>query len=225
VTAYTARAYVSIEQTNCSTQLYHLSPSLKKGIKNMRSKFPNIRPNLAGDFPQIHPTSLIDPSAQIIGNVIVEKNVFIAPLTVIRADDRGPDGRVAPITICEDVNIQDGVIIHSHGGQVVTIGARSTVAHGAVIHGPCVIAEDCFLALRTILYNTTLEKAVWVGIGSLVKDATISAFSYIPPNSLIRVESDVWKLGLVSEKEQQYMKEVHEATRRLRDDYMRSRCS
>ncbi len=192
----------------------------------MKFKFTNIRPNLAGDFPQIHSTALIDPSAQIIGNVIVEKNVFIAPLTVIRADDRGPDGRVAPITLCEDVNIQDGVIIHSHGGQVVTIGPRTTVAHGAVIHGPCVIAEDCFLALRSILYNATLEKAVWVSIGALVKNATIDAFSYIPPNSVIGAgSSDVWQSGFVSEKEQQYMKEVHEATRRLRDDYIKSRCS
>ncbi len=189
----------------------------------MKSKFTNIRPNLAGDFPQIHPTALIDPSAQIIGNVIVEKNVFIAPLTVIRADDRGPDGRVAPITICEDVNIQDGVIIHSHGGEIVMIGPRTTVAHGVVIHGPCFIAEDCFLALRSILYGATLEKAVWVGIGALVKNANLEAFSYVPPNSVIGARSDVWNLGLVSEKEQQYMKEVHEATSRLRDDYMKSR--
>ena len=189
----------------------------------MKSKFTNIRPNLAGDFPQIHSTALIDPSAQIIGNVIVEKNVFIAPLTVIRADDRGPDGLVAPITICEDANIQDGVIIHSHGGQVVTLGPRTTAAHGVVIHGPCVTAEDCFLALRSILYGSTLEKSVWVGIGSLVKNANVEAFSYIPPYSVIGAKSEVWKSGFVSEKEREYMREVHEATKRLRDDYIRSR--
>lgn len=189
----------------------------------MISKFNNIRPNLAGDYPQIHPTALIDPSAQIIGNVIIEKNVFIAPLTVVRADDRGPDGIVAPITICEDVNIQDGVIIHSHGGELVTIGPRTTVAHGVVIHGPCVIAEDCFLALRSVLYSTTLEKAVWVGIGALVKDVNLDAFSYVPPNSVIKAKSDVWTLGLVPEREQRYMNDVHEATNRLRDDYIKSR--
>ena len=47
------------------------------------TKTNNIRPNLAGDYPQVHPSALIDPSAQIIGNVIIEKNVFIAPLAVI----------------------------------------------------------------------------------------------------------------------------------------------
>ncbi|MEE4602286.1 MAG: hypothetical protein V2J65_13480, partial [Desulfobacteraceae bacterium] len=61
----------------------------------------NIRPNLAGDYPEIHPSALIDPSAQIIGNVKAGKNVFIGPLAVIRADERGPDGTVTPIIIGE----------------------------------------------------------------------------------------------------------------------------
>ena len=89
-----------------------------------------IRPNLAGDYPEIHPSALIDPSAQIIGQVKIGKNVFIAPLTIIRADERGPDGTVSPIIIGEEVNIQDGVIIHTHGGQSVTIGARTSVFRG-----------------------------------------------------------------------------------------------
>ena len=58
----------------------------------MTNLSPNIRPNLAGDTPEIHPSALIDPSAQIIGNVIVKKNAFIGPLAIIRADERGPDG-------------------------------------------------------------------------------------------------------------------------------------
>jgi len=74
----------------------------------------NIRKNPAGDFPKIHPSAVIDPSSQIIGNVLIEENVFIGPLTVIRADERGGDGMVQPIIISPDVNIQDVVIIHSH---------------------------------------------------------------------------------------------------------------
>ena len=72
------------------------------------NKFRDIRPNPAGDYPRIHPAALIDPSAQIIGNVIIEKNVFVAFLAVIRADERGPEGAVAPIVIGEEANIQDG---------------------------------------------------------------------------------------------------------------------
>lgn len=56
----------------------------------MMKTFPeNIRPNFAGDYPNIDASALIDPSAQIIGNVRIGKNFFVGPLAVIRADERG----------------------------------------------------------------------------------------------------------------------------------------
>ena len=123
----------------------------------------NIRPNLAGDYPQIDPTALIDPSAQIIGNVQISRDVFVGPLAVIRADQRGPDGKVVPIQIDSEVNIQDGVIIHSNMGTSVIIGPKTTIAHGVIIHGPCTIGRECFLALGASLYKVTLEDHVWMG--------------------------------------------------------------
>jgi carbonic anhydrase/acetyltransferase-like protein (isoleucine patch superfamily) len=183
----------------------------------------NIRPNLAGDFPEIHPSALIDPSAQIIGNVKAGKNVFIGPLAVIRADERGPDGTVTPIIIGEEVNIQDGVIIHSHGGEAVTIGSRTSVAHGVAIHGPCSIGEGCFLAMRSTIYSATLEHAVWVGMSATIMRATLEAHTYVPAGSLIRSGPDAWNLRLVSAKEKKYMAEVLGATNRLREDYQKIR--
>jgi carbonic anhydrase/acetyltransferase-like protein (isoleucine patch superfamily) len=185
--------------------------------------FHGIRPNLAGDHPQVDPTALIDPSAQIIGNVIIGKNVFIAPLAVIRADERGPDGVVAPISIGEEANIQDGVIIHSHGGATVTIGARTSVAHASAIHGPCTVGEDCFLAMRSTLYSATLADNVWVGMGALIMRATLDPHTYVPAGSVIRSRPDAWGMRLVSHKEKQYMEEVLAATNRLREEYVRSR--
>lgn len=181
----------------------------------------NIRPNLVGDHPKVHPTALIDPSAQIIGNVVIGKNVFVAPLAVIRADERGPDGVVEPIVIGEEVNIQDGVIIHSHGGTRVTIGARTAVGHGATIHGPCTIGEECFLAIRCTIYSATLESNVWVGPAAMVMRTTIDTYSYIQGGSVIRSSTDAKNLRLISEKEQEYMRTVWEATRKLREGYVK----
>jgi len=183
----------------------------------------NIRSNLVGDFPQVHPTALIDPSAQIIGNVRIGKDVFVGPLTVIRSDERGPDGKVAPIVIGEEVNIQDGVIIHSHGGALVTIGARASVAHGVCIHGPCEIGEECFLAMRCTIYSATLESRVWVSMNALVMRSRIQAHYYVPAGSIIRSSSDVLGLRLVSHKEDRYMKNVLKAANQLREDYFKTR--
>lgn len=181
----------------------------------------NIRPNLVGDLPEIDPTALIDPSAQIIGNVKIGKNVFVAPLAVIRSDEPGPDGKVSPIILEEECNIQDGVIIHSHGGDEVVVGARTSVAHGVAIHGPCRIKEDCFIAMRSTLYSANLEPGVWVGMNATIMRVTLDGYAYVPAGAVIRSDRDVWDLRLVSEKEKAYMDNVLAATNRLREDYRR----
>jgi carbonic anhydrase/acetyltransferase-like protein (isoleucine patch superfamily) len=185
--------------------------------------FDNIRPNLVGDRPRIHPDSLIDPSAQIIGNVIIEKDVFVGPLAVIRADERGPDGKVMPIIIGEEVNIQDGVIIHSHGGASVRIGARCSIAHGVTIHGPCTIGEECFLAVRATIYNTTLEDNVWIGMAAAVMRSKLEQFTYVPSGAIVRSKHDLGVVRIVSDSERQYMKEVRDAATQLRKDYLEAR--
>jgi carbonic anhydrase/acetyltransferase-like protein (isoleucine patch superfamily) len=183
----------------------------------------NIRPNLAGNHPVVHPSSLIDPSAQIIGNVLIGANVFIGPLVVIRADERGPKGHVEPIVIEEEVNIQDGVIIHTHGGKSVTVGLRTSIAHGVAIHGPCTIGADCFLAMRSMLYSTTLEDSVWIGMGAIIMRATLQSHVRVPAGAVIRGRLDLMGLRHVSHAEQTYMDETHRASSRLRKDYLELR--
>jgi carbonic anhydrase/acetyltransferase-like protein (isoleucine patch superfamily) len=185
--------------------------------------FDNIRPNLVGDRPKIHPDSLIDPSAQIIGNVVIEKDVFVGPLSVIRADERGPDGKVQPIIIGEEVNIQDGVIIHSHGGTSVIIGARSSIAHGVTVHGPCTIGEECFLAVRATIYSATLEDHVWIGMAASVMRSKLEQFTYVPSGAIVRSKHDLGIIRIVSDSERQYMEEVRDAATQLRKDYLESR--
>jgi len=183
----------------------------------------NIRPNLAGDYPRIDPTALIDPSAQIIGHVEIAADVFVGPLSVIRADQRGPDGKVAPIVIGAEANIQDAVIIHTDPGASVTIGPKTSVAHGVTIHGPCTIGRECFLALRASLYKATLEDHVWVGMGAIAKLVTLPSFTRVPAGSVIRERLEVLALRLVTEKEREYMEMVWAANSRLRMDYLELR--
>jgi carbonic anhydrase/acetyltransferase-like protein (isoleucine patch superfamily) len=174
---------------------------------------------------EIHPSAYIDSSAQIIGNVKIEKNAFVAPLAVIRADMCGPDAFVKPVIIGEEVNIQDGVIIHTHGGESVTVGARTTLGHGVVIHGPCSIGEECFLSMRSTLFSATLENSIWIGMGAIVMRATLDALTYVPEGSVIRSRPDAWGLRLISSKEKQYMEEIWKITNSERRDYLTMRAT
>jgi len=195
----------------------------KHGGGRMISLLNNIRPNLVGDYPEIDPSALIDPSAQIIGHVQIAKDVFVGPMTVIRADQRGPEEKVAPIRIESEVNIQDGVIIHTDPGASVIIGQKSSVAHGVVIHGPCTVGQECFLAIGAILYKATLEDHVWLGMGAIAKLVTLPAFTRVPAGSVIRDRPEVLALRLVTDTEREYMDRVMAANSRLRMDYLELR--
>jgi carbonic anhydrase/acetyltransferase-like protein (isoleucine patch superfamily) len=179
-----------------------------------------IRPNPVGDRPVVDPTAFVDPSAQIIGNVHIGPNVYVACQTVIRADEPDKEGRVHPIVIGAETNIQDGVVIHSKGGSSVTIGARSSIAHGALIHGPCTIGEGCFLAVRAVLYSATLEDNVWVGIGAIILKATVSSHIIIPAGAVIRTARDVLNFRLTNTKEEEYKEKVFAAANAIRKGYM-----
>ncbi len=181
-----------------------------------------IRPNYMGIWPKVDPSAFVDPSSQILGNVQIGPNAYIGPLTVIRADEADPEGKVHPVIIEHDSCVQDGVIIHARAGTEVRIGPKVNVAHGTIIHGPCVIGEGCFIALRCTLYNATLEDWVWVGIGAIIMRVTIPAHTMVPAGSVVRASSDVRNFRLANQREIEYQKDVFEASAALRDGYKRT---
>ena len=178
-----------------------------------------IRPNFLGDWPKIDPTAFVDQSAQIMGNVHIGPEVYVGPLTVIRADEPDPDGKVHPVIIEGGSYVQDGVIIHARAGTEVRIGSGTNLAHGVIIHGPSLIGEGCFLALRVTIYNATLEDGVWVGIGSVIMGATVPSHTMIPAGSVVRSGSDVRNYRLTNQKEIEYQKSVFKSSADLRDGY------
>ena len=151
--------------------------------------------NSAQDTPWVAETAYVHPTATLIGNVVVEGKVFIGPNAVIRADEPADDGTVAPIIVGEEANVQDGVVIHALGGTSVRIGRRSSIAHAAVIHGPCEIGADCFVGFNSVVYMATLGDGVIVMHQSLVEGVTIPAGLHVPSMTGVRGDEDLSKLA------------------------------
>ena len=189
----------------------------------MTRRHSGIRPNPQGDTPVVDPKSFVDPSAQIMGNVRIGPGVYVGPQTVIRADEVGEDGKVQPVIVEPDAFIQDGVIIHARAGSRVRIGTRSNIAHGVIIHGPCEIGEECFIALRSAMYNTNLDDHVWVGIGAIIMRATIPSHTMIPAGAMVRSGSDIHQFRMISHTELDYKSSVVAASAELRDGYLKMR--
>ena len=113
--------------------------------------------------PQLGEGAWAAPSADLIGDVRLGARASIWFQAVIRADN-------TPIVIGEDSNIQDGSVCHSDPGFPLTIGARVTVGHQAILHG-CTIGDDCLIGMGArILNGAVIAPDCLVGAGALITE-------------------------------------------------------
>lgn len=113
--------------------------------------------------PQLGEGAWAAPSADLIGDVRLGPRASIWFQAVIRADN-------TPIVIGEESNIQDGSVCHSDPGFPLTIGARVTVGHQAILHG-CTIGDDCLIGMGArILNGAVIAPDCLVGAGALITE-------------------------------------------------------
>lgn len=117
-----------------------------------------------GDLtPRLAEGAWTAPSADLIGDVRLGPRASVWFGAVIRADN-------TPIIVGEESNVQDGSICHSDPGFPLTIGARVTVGHQAILHG-CTIADDCLIGMAArILNGAVIESECIVGAGALITE-------------------------------------------------------
>ena len=128
---------------------------------------------LGDKVPRIDASAWVAPSAEVLGDVVLEAGSSVWYTTVLRAD-------FDPIVLGEGSNLQDGVVVHTDATHPTTIGARVSVGHRAVLHG-CTIEDDCLIGMGSVVLNGAV-----VGAGSLVAaGAVVPEGAVIPPRSLV----------------------------------------
>ncbi|MHC4433568.1 MAG: LbetaH domain-containing protein [Planctomycetota bacterium] len=182
----------------------------------------SLRSNPQGDRPQVDPSAYIDPTAQLIGNVRIGTRVYVGPNAVIRADETDDSLTVAPIEIGPECNVQDGVIIHALGGTRVTVGRRSSLAHGCIVHGPCVLGEGCFVGFGAKVFEATVANGVFVGTGAIVQAVELAPKSFVPAGVSVLCREHVVKLVSTTSAEHfGFMEKVVAANVALAQGYIR----
>ncbi|URZ15635.1 gamma carbonic anhydrase family protein [Clostridium felsineum] len=118
--------------------------------------------NYESKIPNIHSSVFIADSADIIGDVAIEKNSSVWFSAVIRGDSNY-------IKVGEGTNIQDRVVIHANNSDNgVEIKNNVTVGHGAIIHG-CTINDNCIIGMGAIIMdNAQIGEETIIGANSLV---------------------------------------------------------
>ena len=108
----------------------------------------------------------IAEGAIVKGNVKLGKDVSVWYHATIRGDSNS-------ITIGDETNIQDNVVVHTENTHSVTIGNGVTIGHSAVVHG-------CLIGMGAIVLNgAVIGKDCIIGAGALVTQNT-----HIPDGSL-----------------------------------------
>jgi carbonic anhydrase/acetyltransferase-like protein (isoleucine patch superfamily) len=116
-----------------------------------------------GLSPRLGEGAWAAPSADLIGDVRLAARASVWFGAVIRADN-------TPILLGEETNFQDGAVGHSDPGAPLTIGARVTVGHQAILHG-CTVSDDCLVGMGArILNNAFLGPGCLVGAGALITE-------------------------------------------------------
>lgn len=173
-----------------------------------------IRSNPQGDFPRIDKSAFIDPTAVVIGKVRVGRNALVAPGAVIRADEAG-----SSISIGDNCNVQDRVIIHALGSSAVRIGNNTSLSHGCIVHGPCGIGKECFIGFGSVIFKATLHKGVFVKFLAVISGVVIPARRLIDDGMVVDAAEKVKKLTLVSTESEKFTRNVLKANLELTRGY------
>lgn len=182
-----------------------------------------LRKNPTGHLPQVSEKAYIDPTAVICGRVIIEDYVYVGPYAVIRADEVNDAGEMDPIIIKSHSNIQDGVVIHSKSGAAVTIGSGSSIAHRAIVHGPCRVDDRVFIGFNSVLFNCHIQSGCVIRYNAVVDGVTLPENSYVPSTERVCAESVLDELKKVDPASLQFSEEVATTNVKLVEGYQRLR--
>ena len=181
-------------------------------------QWPNVHANVLTSFnaqvatPSIESSAFIHPFAVVIGNCHIGRLVFVAPTAVCRGDEG------TPIHIGDGSNMQDGVVIHAletvddghniddrrfsvdgdrlkgddpafDGGYAVFVGNNTSLAHGAMIHGPAWIGSSTFIGMEALVFNAKIGNHVAVGVSATITGGVVIADGkFVPPGAIISTQ-------------------------------------
>jgi len=166
-----------------------------------------------GIVPKIAASAYIDPSAQVIGDVVVGERSSIWPNVTARADNNS-------IHIGDDSNIQDNSVLHCDPGVFrLQIGNRVTVGHLAMLHG-CTIEDDCLIGIGAVVLN-----GAKIGKGSVIAaGAVVPEGADVPSESMVMGVPAKVKRQVTEQECQRFRENARhyvEAARIYKDDAVR----
>jgi len=144
-----------------------------------------------GISPHFGENCYLAPNATVVGDVIMGHNCSVWFQAVVRGD-------VNSIRIGNQVNIQDGAIIHcTYQKAATTIGNRVSIGHRAIVHG-CTIHDDVLIGMGAIVMDgAVIESGSLIAAGSVVLENTIvesgSLYAGVPARKVKTIDKKLFE--------------------------------
>ena len=122
--------------------------------------------SVRGKHPSIGEDCFIAENATIVGEVEIGDRCSVWFNAVIRGD-------VHYIQIGDEVNIQDGAVIHcTYQKAPTTIGNRVSIGHNAIVHG-CTLQDNVLIGMGSIVMDgCVVESGSIIGAGAVLTQGT-----------------------------------------------------
>jgi carbonic anhydrase/acetyltransferase-like protein (isoleucine patch superfamily) len=174
-------------------------------------------------FPTIDETAFISQFSSVIGDVTIKNNVYVAPNVSVRADEG------TPFYIGSNTNLQDGVILHGLLNRRISVGPKAfsifignqvSIAHRALVHGPCFIGDKVFVGFNSIVYNAIVGKGSFISYNAVVTNGVrIPPNSFVPPGANIDTQEKADALSPVPEDSREFAREVQRVNQEFPASY------
>ena len=147
-------------------------------------------------MPQWGNDCFIAENSTLVGDVVMGDNCSVWFNAVVRGD-------VNFIKIGNNVNIQDGVVIHcTYEKAGTTIGNNVSIGHNALVHG-CILKDYVLVGMGAIVMdNAVVEEFSIVAAGSVVLENTICESGFIYAGSPAK------KIKPVSDEQREMLKRL-----------------
>src|SRR6218665_2030399 len=167
-----------------------------------------------GIRPQLDESVFVDPTAVIIGDVVLGRDSSVWPYAIIRGD-------MHRIRIGERVSVQDGSVLHiTHAsnynpdGYPLTIGNDVTIGHQATLHG-CTVHDRVLIGMKAMVMDgAVVESEVIVGAGAVVPPGKVLASGFVYMGSPAK------PVRPITEKERSYFTYTAANYAKLKNEYM-----
>jgi carbonic anhydrase/acetyltransferase-like protein (isoleucine patch superfamily) len=120
-----------------------------------------------GFRPVVHESAFVHPTASVIGNVIIGRDVYVGPGAALRGDWGG-------IEIEDGCNVQEGCVIHMFPGTVVVLETSAHIGHGAIVHGAR-IGRNALIGVNAVIMDNAVVGA----------ECIVGALTFVPSDMQI----------------------------------------